>query len=401
MYKIITQLAFNNAFLRLSRTLLVIIMIAVSMSMMLSIEGLYDGMSYNLINKTKRSDSGDVALYQKNYRLTKSLKETIKDSDKIIADIKKIEGVKAVVSRIEAEGLAATARKSRFAKIVGIDLDEEESFGKFSDFLKEGELEFKKRGAIVGIELAKKLKLKIGSKLIFSTQDSSGEINSIALRVKAIVQTSNISLDSTAIFIQREKLRKFLALKKSEVTQIAIMGEGVEKRLKDKYPSLDVKTFLELYPMMKQTEDMMNIFNSITFFIVMLVVFIGIMGVMYVSILDRIREFGILKSIGYAYKYIRLQIILEALFMSLTGYLFGAILGYIALYYLHSVGVDLSAYADGLESFGYPRVMHAQIKVIYFITTFFAIVLASLLSVLLPLRKIKNMNTIEVTKANT
>jgi len=280
-------------------------------------------------------------------------------------------------------------------------LADEESFGKFSDFLKEGELNFGKRGAFVGIELAKKLKLKVGSKLIFSTQDRSGEINSLALRVKAIVQTTNIGLDSSAIFIDKEKLREFLLLEKSEVTQIAVMGEGIEAILKKQFSAYDVKSFLELYPMMKQMQDMMQMFNSITFTIVMLVVFIGIMGVMYVSILDRIREFGIMKSIGYAYKYIRLQIILEALFMALSGYILGALLGLLALLYLHNVGLDLSAYADGLESFGYPSVMHAQIKLSYFITTLLAIVAASLLSVLLPLRKIKKMHTIEVTKVDT
>jgi len=214
------------------------------------------------------------------------------------------------------------------------------------------------------------------------------------------VQTNNTVLDSSAIYVSREKLQKLLGVSKDEATQIAIRTDSLTLQdvVQKRYKNLDVKSLLELYPMIKQMQDVMRIFNSITFFIVMMVVFIGIMGVMYVSILDRIREFGIMRSIGMSYSLIRSQIFLEAIFIGLLGYLLGAIFGFLALEYLQTYGLDLSEFADGLESFGYGSVLHATIKVSYFTSTFVAIIGASLLSVLLPLRKIKNMNTIEVTK---
>ena len=403
MYKLIIKLAFNNAFLRLSRTLLVIIMIAVSMSMMLSIQGLYDGMTLNLIEKTKRSDSGEISIYAKGYRLSKDLKDTISNTSEIQNSLYLRAEVDAIVLRFKAEGLSATARKSAFSSIIGIDLKAEERFGAFSEFLKEGKLLLGKRDVLIGSELAKTLKIKIGSKLILSTQDSSGDINSMPLKVKGIIQTNNISLDSFAIYVDKTKVQKFLGVDENSATQIAI--RSTSKTLKDtlstEYKDLDVKSFLELYPMIRQMEDIMVIFNSVTFFIVMMVVFIGIMGVMYVSILDRIREFGIMKSIGLSFKLIRLQIFLEALFVGLIGYILGAIMGYGMLYYLLHVGLDLSAYADGLESIGYSSVIYADIKSSYFTSTFIAITGASLLSVLPPLRKIKTMNVIEVIKSDT
>jgi ABC-type lipoprotein release transport system permease subunit len=305
------------------------------------------------------------------------------------------------VSRIKADGLVSTARKSSFASVYGIELEEEERFGQFSEFLKEGEITLGKRGAIIGLELAKTLKVHIGSKLVFSTQDSTGEINSIALKVKAIVQTTNIRLDNSAIFIDRERSRHLLGIRPDESMQIAVMSENEKlyETLAGKYADLDVKSFLELQPMIKQMEDMMVIFNSITFFIVMSVVFVGIFGVMYVSILDRIREFGIVLGIGMSYKYIRLQIFMEAMFVGLLGYIGGALLGIVFLIYLRDYGVDLSAFSDALEMWGYEAIIKGTIKVSYFTSTFWAIITASLLSVLIPLRKIKRLNPIEVIKA--
>jgi len=403
MYKLILKLAWNNAFLRLSRTLLVIIMIAVSMSMMLSIQGIYDGMTVNMIEKTKRSDSGEISIYNPQYRLNKVLQNSIKDADKIKAEIASRSDVDAVVTRFSVEGLSATARKSAFSNIIGINLDEEIVFGRFDAFLKEGEMVLGKRDAVIGSELAKTLKIRIGSKVIFSTQESSGEINAMAVKIKGIVQTSNIGLDATAIYVDAKRLYTFLGVNESEATQIAIRTAStiLQEDLKARYTELDVKTLLELNPMLQQMKDMMVIFNSITFFIVMLVVFIGILGVMYVSILDRIREFGIMRAVGMEYRHIRLQIFLEALFVGLVGYLSGALLGLGALIYLQEVGLNLSQFADGLASFGMDTILYAHIELSYFTNTFYAIITASLLSVILPLKKIKNLNPIDVIKADT
>ncbi|QSZ42017.1 FtsX-like permease family protein [Sulfurimonas aquatica] len=403
MYSLIFKLAFSNAFLRLNRTILLILMISVSMSMMISIQGLYDGMTLSLIDKSKRSDSGEISVYGNGYRLDKSLSNNIHGYQQLKNELQDMEDIKRLAFRLKADGLISTARKSSFATMIGIDLKEEEKFGKFSEFLVEGELSLGKRDILLSKEVAKNLKVKVGSKIIFSTQDSSGEINAMALKVKALITTNNIALDSSAIYINRERLRKFLSLSNDIITQVAIRSdsETLKELLTQKYNKLDVKSFLELYPMIQQMQDMMLIFNSITFVIVMSVVFIGIMGVMYVSILDRIREFGIMRSIGLSYRLIRLQIFSEAIFLGLAGYLFGALFGFGALYYLHSFGLDLSEFSDGMESFGMSSVIYAQIKIDYFSSTFIAILLASLISVLPARKKIKTMNSIEVTKVET
>jgi len=401
MYKLILKLAWKNSFLRRSRTLLVIIMIAVSMSMMLAIEGIYDGMVENMVDKNKRSDSGDISIFAKEYRINKDLAYMIKNADEIKAQIENMQGAQAVVLRVKAEGLLSTARKSSFASVVGIDLQEEERFGKFSEFLKEGSIDLQKQGAIVGIELAKTLKVGVGSKVVFSTQDIRGEINSIALYVRAIVQTTNISLDNSAIFIDINQLHKFLGTDSKNAMQIAIRGEDKELygKLKIAFANLDVKSFLELQPMIKQMQDLMIIFNSVTFLIVMGVVFIGIFGVMYVSILDRVREFGIMISVGMHYKYITIQIFLESIVIGVLGYLSGALLGAVLLTYLEHYGIDLSAFSDALATWGYEAVIYATIKTSYFTTTLGAIMAASIFSVIIPLRKIKKLNPIEVIKA--
>jgi len=404
MFKMILKMAYQNIFLRKSRAILLILMIGMSMGVMVGLEGLYDGMSLRMIDKTKRSDSGEVSLYAKKYRLERDLAYRISHADEKCRMIEKMDGVNAVVYRLKAEGLAQTATKSKPGSIIGIDLEDEERFGDFEAFLQKGTLHLAKNDAFIGSGLAKKLKVKIGSKVIFTTQDSYRDIQSIAVRIKAIIRTSNVVLDDTVLYLSRSKVASFLSLPKGSATQIAIRSSDKEsavlkKKLSSDFPKFEVFSFKELYPQLKQMQSMMDVFNGITFTIVMIVVFIGILGVMYVSILDRIREFGILLSVGYAYRYIRLQIIAESLFLGLAGYVLGTIVGLAILKYLEHYGLNLTMFAEGMESFGMDPVIYATSKSAYFISTFFAILFASLLSVWLPLRKIKKLNPVEVIRS--
>ena len=77
MYNISRHLAWLSIWRRKTRSLMVIMMIALSLSGLLGLQGLYDGMISHLINTTIRSDSGEISLYAKEYRLHKSLDQRI------------------------------------------------------------------------------------------------------------------------------------------------------------------------------------------------------------------------------------------------------------------------------------------------------------------------------------
>ena len=400
MYKIVFLLALKNAFLRKIRATLLIIMIAFSMSVMLSIEGLYDGMTSSMIDKSLRSDSGEVTIFAKNYRLKQDIKYSIKNATSIKQDIEKIQGVKNVALRLKVSGLAGSAKASYPSDLIAVDFDEEERFGEFGKFIKEGDLKLGKNGCVIGKELAKNLKLRLNSKVVFTSRDSKNNIVSKLFRIKAIIQTTNINIDNKAILAPKSSVFKHVGVDKSSATQIAIRSDNTElvNILNKRYPDLDVLSFWQYNPLLKQMQESMLIFNSITFGIVMGVVFIGILGVMYVSILDRIREFGIMLAVGYGYKYIRNQVILEALVLGLIGFIFGTILSIVFLSYLGTYGLDMSEFSDGFASFGMSSILYAEIKFSYFSSTFIAIVVASVLSVFLPLRKIKNLTPTDVIR---
>ncbi len=382
---------------------MVITMIGLSLGGLLSIQGLYDGMVTHMINTTIRSDSGEISLYAKGYRLEKSLDHKLTPLSDIKKSLSGIEGVNAYAIRLQQEGLIATAHKSRGATLKGISLKEEREFGQFDTFIIKGTYSFGKadKEALIGSGLADKFNLTVGSRVVFTAQDASGEINAISFRISGIFKTANKSLDENAVFVSMEKMERFLSLKES-ATQIALRVNKpdqiakIQKILQRSFPTIDVLRWEELYPLLIQMQDIMKIFNWVSYTIVFTVAALGIFGVILVSVLERMREFSIMLAIGTPYKMVRAQIILEASFLGFIGFMAGAFLGWISLIYMSTAGIDLRSFEAGLEMYGYSAIMYADMHLYYFLQAFFAVFFATLLSVIWPLRILKKIKPIQV-----
>lgn len=403
MYKIAQHLAWLSIWRRKTRSLMVIMMIALSLSGLLGLQGLYDGMISHLINTTIRSDSGEISLYAKEYRLNKSLDYKLTSLSKFENAFSNIEAIEAYSVRLEQQGLIATAHKSLGATLKGISLKNEQHFGGLSAFVIKGDYHFGQgnKEALIGSELAKKLHVDIGSRVIFTAQDATGDINSISFRISGILKTGNPSLDDNAVFVSMEKISQFLNLQQS-ATQIALRVKGttninkVQEALQTQFPDTDILRWDELYPLLIQMQTWMDIFNLASYAIVFIVAALGIFGVMLVSVLERMREFSIMLAIGTPYKMVRNQILLEASFLGLIGYIAGAFLGWVFLLYMSTAGVDLRSFEAGLQMYGYSAVMYANIHLYYFFQAFFAVFFATLLSVIWPLLKLKKIKPIQV-----
>jgi len=403
MYKISQHLAWLSLWRRKTRSAMVVMMIALCLSGLLGLQGLYDGMISHMINTTIRSDSGEISLYAKEYRLNKSLDYRLSPLSKFENAFSQIEAIDAYTVRLEQEGLIATAHKSRGATLKGISLEKEQNFGQLDAFITKGNYSFGKgnKNALIGSALAKKFNLSIGSRVIFTAQDVTGEINSISFRISGILKTGNPALDENSVFISMEKISKFLNLQQS-ATQIALRVKETEniKKVQDQlqilFPDTDVLRWDELYPLLIQMQEIMNIFNLASYAIVFIVAALGIFGVMLVSVLERMREFSIMLAIGTPYRIVRNQIIMEASFLGIIGFLAGALLGGVLLFYMSTAGIDMRSFEAGLELYGYSAVMYANMHLYYFFQAFFAVFFATLLSVIWPLRKLKKIKPIQV-----
>jgi ABC-type lipoprotein release transport system permease subunit len=387
---------------RQARSLLVVLMIAMSLWGLLFMEGLYDGMTEQVIDNAIRSDSGDISIFARDSRLDPGLDKIIGEPAAIGAVLGQDPRVRSHVSRLRQDGLLATAHYARNGAIYGIDLAGEDRHGRLASYLHKGVYGFgdRERGALLGYRLAEKMKVEIGSKVVLSAQNSDNDVAALALRVTGILKTNNMGLDENAIFIDLAKARELLMVPVG-VSQISMLLHDkqdiapLRQELAARFAALDVLSWDVLYPALIQGREMMEIFNLITSLLVFCVAGLGIFGVMLVSVLERLREFGIMLAIGTSFKEVRVMVFAESFILGLSGYLAGALLGGLTLLYFRRYGLDLTIFSAGLDAFGMDAITYALIKPDYFLTALAAVSGATLVSVLLPLRVLRKARPME------
>lgn len=400
------KIAIKSLLRRKVRSLLVILMVGMSLWGVMLMQGIYDGMMEQMIQNAIRSDSGHISLYGKGYRLDPVLAHRIDSPKRIEEMLSSDPRIKSHVTRMNREGVIATARYSRSASILGIDLKAEKKHGRLDSYLIEGEYGFgkKERGALIGYKLAEKLKLKLGSKAVLSTQDINNDIASLRITVTGILRTNNLFFDQQTVLVDRHRVQERL-LTPGTVTRISLLLHDPEQNLKavqselqKSFPELEVFRWDELYPALLQGQVMMQMFNFISYLLISLVSTIGIFGVVLVSVLERIREFGILLALGNRFRDVALMVFSEALILALLGFVLGVILGGGTLWYYQVHGLDLSMFSDALGEFGMDAVTYALVKPEYFVTAFLSVLSAAFLSVLFPLRVLKRSKPINVIR---
>lgn len=407
MFSSIDLLYFKMALLhivrRKGRAVLISLMIAISMVGLLLMEGMYEGMMVQITQNSIKTGSGTVSIQHQGFRADSNIKYHINDPQQITAVLDAQPGVRSYVTRLSQRGLIATAGYSQGVNVTGVDLKREASHSQLENFLIKGRYSFdqRKRGALIGYRLARKLKVDIGKKVIVTIQDADNEVVSVALKVEGILKTNNMAIDSSGLLMDLGRLRALTGIEGA--TEIAVLLErqeddsAVERALVPKIAdkNIAIYTYRQLYPSLYEGEAMMQTYNRISSAFIFIVATLGIFGVVLVSVLERVREFGIMMAIGTRFRDIARLIIYESLVITMSGYIAGALIGGGLLWYFKEYGLDLSGFSDAFSIFGLDSRIHSIIRTEYFTSSFLSVLTATLAATVIPIRTLKKRNPIQ------
>ena len=105
---------------------------------------------------------------------------------------------------------------------------------------------------------------------------------------------------------------------------------------------------------------------------------------MLMSVVDRIRELGVLIAIGMKKGKVFVMIVMEAIFLSLTGGFCGIGVGILTITYFGKTGIDLTAISVSLESFGATAILYPFLPAMMYMVLTIMIVIAANIAALLP-----------------
>jgi len=206
------------------------------------------------------------------------------------------------------------------------------------------------KGIILGKRLAEILQVKLGRKVVYTMSDKNGEMVSGLARVRGYISTGVASLDSNICLLTLDSIRKVVGLGKDEATQLAIFisDQRISSRVANQLSPNLKKGIVALAWHQVQPElagfISMKVSGTVFFeIIIMLLVAAGIFNTIFVSVMERLREFGILMALGFSPAKLFILVTWESLWLGITGLIASALITAWPYHYLNTKGIDLTA----------------------------------------------------------
>src|SRR6202045_462875 len=364
---LLVKISWRNLWRNPRGTLLTALALGLGLALLLISLGLLDGGHEQTIANGVRFGPGHVVIQAKGFQDTGS-QELLLPARVVstINEFLKTEPMKHVLlgvsPRLLATGLLSSAANSAGVTIIGVIPRDERAVSLIPQRRVAGAYlsDDRPSGLVIGAEVARKLEVKVGSKVVLMTQAvrqpgtkvkdvTAGEMQSTLLRVKGIFRTGIHGVDADVIHLPLSVAQTLLGVPDKQVTQVALVlrqegdslmvAKGLRKQLAG--APVEVLTWRESMPMLAQILGLDHAFNYVMNGVILAMVGLGILNTILMRVLERRYEFGVSKALGLRPRQLAIMVVGESLALTAISLTLGLVVGLSVQHYFATAGLDL------------------------------------------------------------
>lgn len=364
---LLMKISWRNLWRNPRGTLLTALALGLGLALLLVSLGLLDGGHEQMVANGVRLGTGHVVIQSKGFQDTGSQELLLPASavlmtEHLLHSAAMRSLVRGVSPRLVATGLLSSAANTAGVRIIGVIPRQERTVSLIPQRIVQGTYlnDDKPSGVVIGSEIARKLEVKVGSKVVLMTQPvrqpgteakngAGGEMQSTLLRVSGIFSTGLQAVDSNIIHLPLPVAQTLLELPEHQVTQVALVLDQerdslmVATALRNQLMGapVEILTWRESMPMLAQILRLDHAFNYIMNGVVLVMVGLGILNTILMRVLERRYEFGVCKALGLKPLQLAVMIIGESLALTTISLALGLLLGLSVQHYFATSGLDL------------------------------------------------------------
>ncbi len=344
------RIAWRNIFRQKRRTVLTVLSMFGGFTLSALSIGWADGTYNRIIDMFTRNRLGHIQVHARGYLDRPSLYKNIPDYTQVGDEIADVRGVEAWSPRLYAAGLASIGDKSSGVRVIGIDPTRENIATHFDKQVSRGQPlpRAPSHQALLGKGLATTLKAGLGDSVVIVSQAADGSIANDIYAVIGIVESGDMAQDRSSFYLHLKDAQDLFVLPgvvheivviADKLNQVPELTERIRTKLDN--PDLDVEPWQvfarSFYVAM--TADKQG--SWIMLFVVILIVAIGVLNTVLMTVLERTREYGVLRAVGTGPGQIFRLVIYEVFLMACIGIVIGSILSLVANYALSIHGIPM------------------------------------------------------------
>jgi ABC-type lipoprotein release transport system permease subunit len=400
------KLAWRNLWRNKKRTLIAAASVFFAVILALLMRSMQTGYYDYMIDASVRLFTGYIQVHGKDYWEKKSLEESMILDEVHLAKLKNIPGVQLTVPRFETYSLISHGNKTKVVQITGINPEVENQLSELKKKLVNGNfLDDSSKGIILAQGLAEILKVEVGDSVVIYGQGYHGVTAAAQIPIVGIVKFTLPELNKSFTYLSLS-YSQWLFSAPERLTSLSIMIDNpkhideikskIEKIFNSKYEVMD---WAELSPELVQSIQIDNASGIIMLGILYIVIAFGIFGTIMMMTAERVKEFGILISVGMKKWKLGLVTLYETLFISFIGVFTGAIISIPILLYFKANPIPLTGeYAEAILAFGFEPILPFAIYPGMFFAQIWTVLAIAIVSALYPILFIRKLQPVEALR---
>ncbi|MDZ7759507.1 MAG: FtsX-like permease family protein [Desulfovermiculus sp.] len=360
-------LSWRNLWRNPRRTGVILTAVCIGVWSMIFLGSLMRGIVQGMIDNGISTLTGDLLIQHPDYQRDPSVANSLVDSPDLDQAVDAVvPQQRRLAKRIRVSAVASNARHTTGVNLVGIDPEKEAAVSFIGTSSIHGSYlsADDHRSILIGQALAEQFETRPGRKLILMSQNRQGEIASRAYRIQGLFEAEMESTEKGYVFVTRRSAAEMLDMQEL-ISEVSIMlpehtqAEEVRSRLVNRLPGQDysIRTWKEALPLLEIYIKIYDGFILIWFVIVFIAMGFGVVNTTLMAVFERMREFGLLKSLGMRPGRIIRMILTESFYILSIGMIAGTGLGITTSLAVAQTGIDISALAQGAEFANISRVI--------------------------------------------
>ncbi len=309
----------------------------------------------------------------------------------IASELSKRDDITVASPRTVIDGMIASANMNSGVRIKGIDPEIEARTTGLDRLITEGTY-FSENGRlpsiVIGQALATKLNSSAGSRLVLTFQDIEGEMVSSSFRVEGIYKLTSKNFEERTVFVNTSDLNRIIG-ENDVITEIAVVIENpddyrdVASIISGLFTDTEVRHWADLEPALFYSLEFLGEALIWILIIIIMAVSFGLLNTILMSILERVRELGVLLAVGMKKRKVFSMIVAETTIIALIGGTTGLFMSWGMITILGNTGVPIPG-AEGLEDFGYASVLYPRIETAFYFEIAVVLVIFAVLASIYP-----------------
>ena len=308
---------------------------------------LQDG-SYRLQRQTATDlMTGHVQLSHPEWPARPGVEQLISDVARLTQRIEGVPGIEAVFPRMQFFGMAAVAENSVAVQVLGLEFSREEGHTTLIRRISEGRTPTAVDEALIGAALARNLDAHVGDEVAILASDPSGAMAAMSVRISGLLQTGVADLDRLFVLVPYAAAADSLGMQ-DQAHLLVVRGGRPETSpdlaacIRSEVPqSILVRPWQAVMPEIEEAIELDRLGGYPFYGVILFLVTFSVANTFVMVVFERIREFGMLRSLGMQPLGIIGLLQIESMVLWLAGAVVGLLLLVISVSVMATVGIPL------------------------------------------------------------